>query len=149
MDPEQEQSHRIINTLIGKEYMMTPKQNSDFYSYDIAEKIVTKGEVYDDESINQSISNILGTNFGERVFNLSFGSSLSFKLFEIFDTRSGEELLNLIVQQIYVCLSNQIVIDQPNMKMNIDRNNNSMSLEIPYRVKNTAKKSIYKKKFIV
>lgn len=126
-----------------------PKQNSDYYYYDLADKIISKGELRDTDAISQSISNILGTAFGERVFNLSFGSSLSFKLFEIMDTRSGEELLNLIVKQIYVYLSNIIAIDESNMTMNIDRDNNSISITIPYRVKNTAKKSLYKKKFIL
>lgn len=128
---------------------IVPKQNSDRYAYDISDRVISKGEVYDDDSISQSISNILGTSYGDRVFNLTYGSSLGAKLFEIFDTRSGEDLLNKIVQEIYRYLSNQIIIDEDNMKMNIDRNNNSISLEIPFRVKKTAKKSIYKKKFIL
>ena len=128
---------------------ITPKQNSDHFAYDLAEKVISKGELYDEAVISQSITNILGTSFGERVFNLTFGSSLSFKLFEIFDTRSGEELLNLIVQQIYVYLGNQIVIDEQGMKMSIDKDNNAMRLTIPYRIKNSAKKSLYKKNFIL
>ena len=129
--------------------MITPKQNSDHFCYDLSDKIISKGECYDTDVINQEISNILGTNYGERVFNLGFGSSLGFKLFEIFDTRSGEELLNLIVEQLYVYLSNQITIDEANIKMDLDKNNNSMAIFIPYSVKNTAKKSYYKKKFIL
>jgi phage baseplate assembly protein W len=128
---------------------ITSRENTDHFAYDISSKIISKGECYDTDVINQEISNILGTNFGSRVFNLGFGSSLGFKLFEIFDTRSGEELLNLIVEQLYVYLSNQITIDEANIKMDLDKNNNSMALSIPYSVKNTAKKSYYKKKFIL
>jgi len=129
--------------------MITQKQNSDYYAYDLADKVISKGELYDEDVINQEITNILGCNFGERVFNLTFGSSLGFKLFEIFDQRSGEELLNLITKQLYVYLSSQIIIDEPNLKMILDKDNNAMSLTIPYRVKNTARKSLYKKKFIL
>lgn len=128
---------------------ITAKQNSDNYSYDLSDKVISRGEVFDDDAISQSITNILGTSRGERVFNITFGSSLSFRLFETFDTRSGESLLNDIVKELYVYLSRQIVIDETNMKMNIDRNNNSMTLTIPYRIKNTAKNSVYKKKFII
>ena len=128
---------------------ITPKQNSDHYAYDIAEKVISKGELYDADVISQSITNIIGTSFGERVFNLTFGSSLGFSIFEIIDQRSGEELLNKIVKELYFYLSNQITIDESNMKLNIDKTNYSISLTIPFSVKNTAKKSIYKKKFIL
>ena len=101
--------------------MITQKQNSDYYAYDLADKVISKGELYDEDVINQEITNILGCNFGERVFNLTFGSSLGFKLFEIFDQRSGEELLNLITKQLYVYLSSQIIIDEPNLKMILDK----------------------------
>lgn len=129
--------------------MIIQKQNSDHYAYDISEKIISKGECYDSDTIDQSITNILGTSFGERVFNLSFGSSLPTKVFEVFDTRSGEDLLNTIVRQLNRYLSYQIVIDEANLKMDLDVNNNTMSLSIPYIVKNSARKSIYKKKFIL
>lgn len=129
--------------------IITPKQNSDHYAYDISQKVVSKGECYDNDTIDQSITNILGTSYGERVFNLSFGSSLPTKVFEIFDARSGEELLNTIVRQINKYLGYQIVIDEANIKMELDANNNSMSLSIPYVVKNSARNSVYKKKFIL
>jgi phage baseplate assembly protein W len=128
--------------------MITPKENSDHFSYDISERIISKGEVFDEDAISQSISQILGTNRGERVMNINFGSSLGFRLFEIMDQRSGEELLNTIVRELYVYLENQIVIDESSMTMNIDKDNNSMQISIPYRIKNSAKRSIYKKKFI-
>jgi hypothetical protein len=51
---------------------ITPKQNSDHFAYDLSEKVITQGELYDDKVISQSISTILGTNYGERVFNIGF-----------------------------------------------------------------------------
>ena len=46
------------------------------YAYDLSKHVTKNGDEKDESAINQSIENILLTNFGERVFRPNFGSNL-------------------------------------------------------------------------
>jgi phage baseplate assembly protein W len=124
------------------------KQNSDYWAYDIAKNVVSKGEVKNVEVINQSIEQILGTLYGERIFNLSFGSDLSLKLFEVVSKNKGERLLNDIVVAIEKW-ENRIRIIESQMKLIIDSDNNSIYISIPYIVRKESIKGIFSKKIIL
>jgi phage baseplate assembly protein W len=127
--------------------MILNSQNSDRWAYDISRNVVSKGEIYDVAVINQSIENILTTIPGERIFNLSFGSSLMLRVFEIASKKNGEELLNDVVKTIQFW-DNRIKIIESEMRLVIDEDNNSALIEIPYRIKTSGLKGVFQKKII-
>lgn len=123
------------------------KENSDRWAYDISTHIISKGETYDIDAINQSIENILTTVIGERIFNISFGSNLILRVFETASVKMGESLLDDISKTIQLWDDRIKVIDSE-MRLNISQDTNSAIIEIPYRVKTTGLKSVFKKKII-
>ena len=132
---------------MGNTTTTVQRENSDRWAYDISQNVVSKGETYDVDVINQSIENILMTFVGERIFNISYGSNLMLRVFEIISIRSGEQILNDIVKTIQRW-EDRIEIIESDMKLTIDVDRNGALIEIPYRIKNTELKSMFKKKII-
>jgi phage baseplate assembly protein W len=129
--------------------MATPiKQFTDRWAYDIAQDIYHKGEVHDEDVINQSIELILSTSYGERFFNPSFGSSLPYRLFDTMSVDFGEKILDDIVVAINRW-EDRITIVEDQMRMVINPDQNSFNILIPYIVKKNGKVSYFKKKIII
>lgn len=126
---------------------LNQKENSDRWAYDISNNVVSKGEIYDVDVINQSIENILMTLVGERIFNINYGSNLMLRVFDTASVKMGEDILNDIVKTIQQW-EDRVKIIEGEMKMNIDPDTNSAVIEIPYRIRNTGLKSVFKKKII-
>lgn len=118
--------------------------NRDRWAYDISKNVLSKGEVWDVDAINQSIEMILGTNYYERPFN-SIGSDLGRFLFESISSQTGEELLNSIINSIRQWEDRIIILDAE-ARMIIDSNNNTVYLTIPYIIKRNNIKSEFDKK---
>jgi phage baseplate assembly protein W len=121
-------------------------QYTQSYAYDLAKDVVSTGEVYDVDAIDQCVENIIATIFGERLFFPEFGSGLSFALFENVDERNGELLLDSIIENI-TAWEKRITIDTQNCKLKIDGNNNALTLIVPYyinknKIKNTFERRI-------
>ena len=89
--------------------MNIQKQMVDSWAYDISKNVLSKGEIRDVDVINQSIESIIGTLFGERIFNLSFGSDLTLRIFDIQTKKSGEQVLNSITDAIKKCLPKPMI----------------------------------------
>lgn len=126
---------------------ITQREYSDSWAYDLSNNVVDKGEIFDVDVINQSIENILMTLIGERIFNISFGSNLMLRVFELASAQKGEQLLNDVSQTIKRWDDRIDIIDSE-MKLEIDVDNNSAVIDIPYRIRNTGIKSRFKKKII-
>ena len=75
-------------------------ENVDRWAYDISQNVISKGEIYDVDVINQSIENILMTTIGERIFNINYGSNLMYKIFDLATITAGEKILVDIVNTI-------------------------------------------------
>lgn len=104
------------------------------FAYDLSKNILSKGEIWDDDVIKQSIEMILGTYFGERLFNPNFGSELSFYLFENLTENNGERLLNSIINSIKTW-EDRIEILENQCKLILYPNQNSISLTLIYKIK--------------
>lgn len=127
---------------------MSEKLYSDNFAYDLSNKILTKGEIFDYDVINQSIENILSTVFGERLFNPFYGSTLSNQLFEAMDSRflnNNTALLDALIQQINLW-ENRIVFIMGDSFFKADPDNNMVSLQLTYYVKKTQIKNTFKRK---
>lgn len=105
--------------------------NEDRWAYDLSKSVSTKGELFDEDCISQSIELILATYFGERVFNPLFGSSLPGVLFEGFTNLDGEKLVDEIINSIETW-EDRIVIDKDNVKFKFISSQNTLEIYIPY-----------------
>lgn len=111
------------------------KLNSDPFAYDLSPRILTKGEVYDQDAITVSIDNILSTLFAERLNRGEFGSSIQMALFEgVRSTAHLESILESVISSIkewetrVIVLENKAIVD-------FDPDTYILSLKIPYIVK--------------
>jgi len=119
---------------------------SDSFAYDTANKILTKGEVFDYDAINQSIENILSIGFGERPFNPFFGSSLGGMLFEGMTNGFTASNVDTLIKEILLW-ENRITFVRSECGFIPDPNNNTVTLYLTYiinrsRIKNTFKRKI-------
>lgn len=124
------------------------REFSDKWAYDISKDVISKGEIWNEKAINQSIELILATGFSERLFNPRFGCPLTSYLFESINTISGERLLDDIIAAINLWENRVIVISQM-ASIRILNDDSSIILTIPYIIKrgNVATKFIKKINF--
>jgi phage baseplate assembly protein W len=127
---------------------IVPKEYSENWAYDISKKVISKGEIWNDDVIAQSIELIVATYFGERLFNLSFGSPVYGKLFETISISDGENLLNGVATAIKKWEDRVYLIEQQ-MRVKVDVDNNSITLLIPYIIKRSGKSSIWQKRIFI
>lgn len=79
---------RIINTTIKD------------WASDLSLSVLSDGEIYDEDVINQSIELILGTPRNSRLFNLNFGSDFSLTLFDNMSDGRMEMFLDRTIRDI-------------------------------------------------
>lgn len=121
------------------------KLYSDHYAYDISKQVLSKGEIYDKDVINQSVEMILTTGFNERVFNLSFGSALPEYLFHFINEDSGELLLDSIIASVQKW-EDRIRVTSSAATLQILDDQEAIILTLPYVIKQNGKGGIFKKK---
>jgi hypothetical protein len=121
------------------------KNIADAWAYDLDKNASYHGEITDIDVIDQSIELILATTFGERLFNLSFGSSLSTRLFDSLTPTMADNLLNEVAQAIKTW-EDRVIVLEDEMRVIKQTDQNTIILVIPYIVKKTKIVSIFKKK---
>ena len=127
--------------------MINIKEYSDTWASDIDKNVLTNGEIYDKDVINQSITNIISTSTGERIFNLSFGSGLSRYLFENITESTGEKILDVVIDAIEKW-EDRITVLESDCRLQVDADSNTITINIPYIIKQTNVKNVFKKKII-
>jgi len=125
-----------------------PKEYSEHWAYDISKNIISKGEVWDEDAVKQSIEMIVATYFGERLFNLPFGSPVWGKLFETMTPNDGENLLNGVAAAIKRW-EDRVRLIEADMRVINKTDDNSITLVIPYIIKRSGKSSIWQKKIFI
>tara|TARA_R110001592_G_scaffold243633_1_gene504640 strand:+ start:870 stop:1265 length:396 start_codon:yes stop_codon:yes gene_type:complete len=115
------------------------------YAYDLSKHVTKNGDEKDESAINQSIENILLTNFGERVFKPNFGSNLLATLFEA--GTSGK------IASVFSSILSQIQQYEPRVTINVsasniffDDINNKMFITIKYNINKTGLEGSLNKK---
>jgi phage baseplate assembly protein W len=104
------------------------------YAYDLHKNVLRKGEVLDFEAINQSIEVIIGTGYGERIFNPSFGSVLPNLMFSQITKENGNALIDSLVASIKKW-EDRIEIIESNIKLELLYDQNTIVITIPYVIK--------------
>ncbi len=118
------------------------KQFDEDWSIDLHRNFVSKGEILNENVIDQSINNILFTSYGERLFNRSFGVGLLNNIFENIDENLGEKILDEIIDSIKKW-ENRITVDENNCKLEIFPDSNSINIIIPYQIIRTGNYRVY------
>ena len=124
---------------------MEVKKYADDWAYDLPIKVISSGELVNEDVINQSIEMILATLRGERLFNPPFGSDFSNRLFDIMDDSFYEKMLDDTVEAIKRW-EDRIVVLESDVRLKINPDENSASITIPYVIKQRRIKAEFKKK---
>ena len=124
------------------------REYRDEFAYDLSKDVLTKGEIYDVDVINQSIEMILTTKKGERVFNPFYGSVLPLVIFENITTRNGDAVLDQVIKDIEEW-EDRITIDPQRAKLSIKPDENSLRLTIPYTINKNGITSSFDKKVLL
>jgi phage baseplate assembly protein W len=105
------------------------------WASDLSIKATTKVEIYDEDVINQSIEMILATTPTSRLFNLAFGSLFSLRLFNNMTQYYLQNVVDDAVSSIERWEDRIVIIkDKVSLIANVDTN--TVSLTIPYIIKN-------------
>jgi phage baseplate assembly protein W len=123
------------------------KRYRDKWAYDLSKNPLTKGEIWDDDVIKESIELIIATYFGERLFNPYFGSPLGNMLFENINESKGESLLTDLINAIKTW-EDRITINESRCRIILDYDNNSIGLQIFYTINQNNIRSLFEKKII-
>jgi phage baseplate assembly protein W len=119
---------------------------SDSFAYDVSNDILSKGEIFDYDVIEQSLENILSTFFGERIFNPYFGSSLGDQLFELSSSSSfqNSNFLRTLIDQISTW-ENRITFITDECYFDPEEDN-SISLNLSYVINKNNVRNTFKRK---
>jgi len=104
------------------------------WAYDASINLLSKPEITNEQVINQSIEMILATTYGSRLFNLSFGSNFSLKLFSNMTMANLEDFLDDTVSSIER-FEDRITIIKQGVSLVSDISNGTVRLTIPYVIK--------------
>jgi len=127
--------------------MAVQREFADKWAYDLDIQSIHNGEIYDINVLNQSIETILATAYGERLFNPSFGSDVPYRLFNVMSTAQGERILDDVATALKKW-EDRITINKSELKLKINVDDNSVTIVIPYTIKRSKLRSIFKKKII-
>jgi hypothetical protein len=117
------------------------------WSYDISDKPISYGEIYDEDVIKQSIKAIISTMFYERLFNHTIGSAAGTTPFTNMTESGGEAFLDSIINSIQN-QENRVIILKNSCNIVIFRDQNSCLLTISYILKRTNTPSKFVTKLI-
>ena len=120
---------------------------SDSFAYDLSNNILSKGDVYDYDAINQSIENILMTSYGDKLFNPFFGSSLGGQLFEGMSDEfiENKSIIDNLINEINLW-ENRITFKKSECSFEADSNNNTIVLTLTYIVNKNQIQNTFKRK---
>jgi len=128
--------------------ILREKKTANYLYTDLSTNCLTKGDVYDEYCLNQSIQNILSTAFGERIFNNRFGSKLPTTLFETMDNQKGQSLVDSIVKSIEF-FEDRILVVKDAVKFVWESSKNLLTIDIPYVIVKTGKIQNFSRKVSV
>ena len=119
--------------------------NNNSWAFDLDNNMISNGENNNLDTINQSISNILTTSYGSRIFLLSFGCNLEGRLFENMTPSNAESVLNEVAAAIKT-FETRVTVIESQMRLIRNTDENSIIIIIPYQINSNNIVSIFKKK---
>ena len=111
------------------------RQHIEYWAFDMYKKPLQGEGIVNVDVINQSIEMIIATPYTSRLFNLSFGSMFSLRLFENMTESHMTEILDELLLSIEHW-EDRIEVIKNEVELIGDSNNNTVKLTIPYIIKN-------------
>lgn len=93
-------------------------------------------DCYDSDAINASILNIMLTDPGTVPFNYEFGAGVGLFIFEIGDRSEAERFFSTVLDKVST-YEKRMTIDRQSIEIQIDNNNQSVDIYIPYIINDT------------
>ena len=128
--------------LMGKlyetsQYVISNKlPDNSHFARDFNFKIAKKKEAYDYDDIKQSITNIILTIMGERLFNVGFGSNLYGMLFNNSISLTENAILRHIIDRV-LTLDNRVAIHEELSYASVNPDANSVFVFLSVYIKST------------
>ena len=113
------------------------------YSTDLALNIVKQGVVYDSDAIKQSITNIVLTYMGERLFNLEFGTNVYTMLFNIPNTQASIYAVKSHLISRVLAFETRISIFEDKSSVSFDPNSNELSVRLSFMINASAETDVW------
>lgn len=88
-------------------------------------------KVYNMEAIKKSVEHILRTSFGERFFNVTFGSDVSSALFELMDEQTASQYKSSIISALSK-YEPRIKVNSSGTRFISDKNRGLLFLELSF-----------------
>ena len=117
-------------------------QNTDNWAVDLSKNLKTKGEIYNEDVIYQSVESIIMTVFGERIFNTAIGSEAYSMIFKNLHAINGEKALDDINRSIRIWEPN-VTVDEDDSKFIKDMSQHAIFVYIPYVINYTNVRTHY------
>lgn len=124
---------------------MNIKKYADDWAFDLSKNFTREGEIVNEDVINQSIEFILTTLHGERLFNTGFGSDFQLRVFDTIDKDFLSVLLDDTITAIQTW-ETRITIVPDDAKFQLNTDNQSIVITLPYIINARQIKAEFKKK---
>jgi phage baseplate assembly protein W len=119
------------------------EQKGKNFAYDISNDL-NKGEVFDKDAIRLSITNILTTVRGERIFLPEFGTDLYSLILNENITDSTINLAKKIVVEDIRRWENRVFVSLDDVEVEVNEDDNEIDIAVIYTIKETAEKDVWR-----
>jgi len=123
---------------------MNIKQYADDWADDLHIDNFSKGDIVNVDVINQSIETILTTLRGERLFNPSFGSDFTLRIFDTISESMLEQLIDDTIGSIKQW-EPRITIIESAVSLVVRPDSNAVFISIPYVINGRNIKATFEK----
>lgn len=123
--------------------VITDKPTTNNYAVDLAYKVIDKGVVYNVDVIKQSITNIILTMMGERLFNLQFGTDLYGMVMNTTALPTGGEVLKQHLIDRVLTYEKRVNIIEDDSYAIIGYDTNSVQIRLSFMVKESAELAVW------
>ena len=101
------------------------------YAYDLSHNVESKGEVFDEKAINESITLLLLTMKGELIFRPNVGTSLPMVPFENMTSEHNNSIIENVLNEIEA-IEQRITFIRPDCRVNVYPDENSIDMILKY-----------------
>ena len=118
-------------------------QNVVHYAYDISNEVEKYGGIYDAEVIKQSITNIILTQRGERLFNPGFGTDLYTIILNSNSSTVTESKIKKHVIDMVLLQEDRVTINDRESTVTYNPDTYELRISLKFRIKDSAKEETW------
>ena len=115
------------------------------FAYDISHNVMTKGDVFDEKAINESLTLLLLTMKGELIFRPDVGTSLPTVPFENMTSTNNNAIIGTVLEEIEA-IERRIAFIKSDCNVFIYPDENTIDLNLKYYILKTGEIGEYQQK---